>query len=62
MMTDYSDGDSDKEITIICNIKCKEVIYKTTREIIKGSTKIKTTHEEANLYQLFYAHHPLRPW
>uniref|UniRef100_A0A8C6C3B8 Uncharacterized protein n=1 Tax=Monodon monoceros TaxID=40151 RepID=A0A8C6C3B8_MONMO len=53
MMTDYSDGDSDKEITIICNIKCKEVIYKTTHEIIKGSIKIKTTHEEANLYQLF---------
>uniref|UniRef100_A0A8C0I5P7 Uncharacterized protein n=1 Tax=Balaenoptera musculus TaxID=9771 RepID=A0A8C0I5P7_BALMU len=61
MMTYYGDGDSDKEITIICNIKRKEVIYKTTHEIMKGSIKIKTTHEEANLYQLFYAHHPLRP-
>lgn len=53
--------DNDKEITIICNIKHDEVIPRGTK-LIKGSVKIKTTCEEANLYQLFYAHDPLRHW
>lgn len=51
--------DNDKEITIICNIKHNEVIPRGTK-LIKGSVKIKATCEEANLYQLFYAHDPLR--
>ena len=46
-----SDDESDKEATIMCNIKCKETIYKTSQNNLRphGKKKKRTTYvEEAN--------------